>query len=268
MDTRAGADYAASWTTEGTRGGKTVTEAEWLACNDPVAMLEFLWGKTSDRKLRLFAVACCRQVWHLMTNDSSRQAFEVMERFVDGEATNTEVIATVTPIFQHVTHASADYPGGQAAWAIAAGAGNPGGVAAGWMADWAIGTAGWLAAYAAFHAATQASRLVRQATRSVEEWLDPVQADLLRDIFGNPFGSVALSPAALGWNNALVVRLAQAAYDERQLPAGTLDSGRFAVLADALEEAGCTDADILGHLRGSGPHVRGCWPVDLCLGKS
>jgi hypothetical protein len=65
-----------------------------------------------------------------------------------------------------------------------------------------------------------------------------------------------------------VVRLAQAAYEERHLPAGTLDDGRLAVLADALEEAGCTDTDIVGHLRGPGPHVRGCWPVDLCLGKS
>ena len=51
------------------------------------------------------------------------------------------------------------------------------------------------------------------------------------------------------------------------MPAGTLDNTRLAVLADALEEAGCTEADILGHLRGPGPHVRGCWVVDLILGK-
>ena len=76
------------------------------------------------------------------------------------------------------------------------------------------------------------------------------------------------SAAVLAWNDATVVRLAQAAYEERHLPAGTLDNGRLAVLADALEEAGCTDADLLSHLRGSGPHVRGCWPVDLCMGKS
>jgi hypothetical protein len=57
-------------------------------------------------------------------------------------------------------------------------------------------------------------------------------------------------------------------YEERQMPAGTLDNARLAVLADALEEAGCSDADLIGHLRGPGPHVRGCWPVDLCLGKS
>jgi hypothetical protein len=93
--------------------------------------------------------------------------------------------------------------------------------------------------------------------------------DLLREVFGNPFRPPpTIDPAWLTWNDGTVVRLAQSAYEERHLPAGTLDNGRLAVLADALEEAGCTDADILGHLRGPGPHVRGCWPVDLCLGKS
>jgi hypothetical protein len=64
-----------------------------------------------------------------------------------------------------------------------------------------------------------------------------------------------------------VPKLARAAYNDRHLPAGTLDATRLAVLADALEEAGCDSADILGHLRGSGPHVRGCWVIDLLLRK-
>jgi hypothetical protein len=62
--------------------------------------------------------------------------------------------------------------------------------------------------------------------------------------------------------------LARSAYEQRELPAGTLDVARLGVLADALEEAGCADAGLLGHLRGPGPHVRGCWAVDLLLGKS
>ncbi|HEY7428983.1 MAG TPA: hypothetical protein VH682_32430 [Gemmataceae bacterium] len=95
------------------------------------------------------------------------------------------------------------------------------------------------------------------------------QCSLILDLFGNTFRpSLPLPPAVLAWHDAVVVRLAQAAYDERHLPSGTLDNSRLAVLADALEEGGCTDADILGHLRGPGPHVRGCWSVDLCLGKS
>jgi hypothetical protein len=61
--------------------------------------------------------------------------------------------------------------------------------------------------------------------------------------------------------------LALAAYEDRSLPAGTLDPARLAILTDALEEAGCTNADILDHCRAPGPHVRGCWVVDLILGK-
>jgi hypothetical protein len=61
--------------------------------------------------------------------------------------------------------------------------------------------------------------------------------------------------------------LAQAAYDERNLPSGLLDTNRLAVLADALEDAGCTGPDILEHLRGNAPHVRGCWVLDLILSK-
>jgi hypothetical protein len=90
------------------------------------------------------------------------------------------------------------------------------------------------------------------------------QCGLLRCIFGNPFRPVSSDPACL---TPQVVALAQAAYDQRELPAGTLDGARLAVLADALEEAGCTNADLLDRLRGPGPHVRGYWVVDLLLGK-
>jgi hypothetical protein len=94
------------------------------------------------------------------------------------------------------------------------------------------------------------------------------QCDLLRDIFGNPFRRIHISPAWLSWNDGIVPRLAQAAYEDRILPAGTLDNARLAVLADALEEAGCTDEQILTHLRSGGEHYRGCWVLDLLLRKS
>jgi hypothetical protein len=87
---------------------------------------------------------------------------------------------------------------------------------------------------------------------------------LFRCVFGNPFRPVQLGP---GWVTPTVAGLAQAAYDERLLPEGDLDPARLAVLADTLEEAGCSVPDILAHLRGPGPHVRGCWAVDLILGK-
>jgi hypothetical protein len=62
-------------------------------------------------------------------------------------------------------------------------------------------------------------------------------------------------------------RIAEEAYEDRRLPEGTLDPARLSLLADALEDAGCTHAELLGHLRSPGPHVRGCWAVDLVLGK-
>jgi hypothetical protein len=102
-----------------------------------------------------------------------------------------------------------------------------------------------------------------QRRRGEEGWFDKSRqiCSLLRDIF-NPFrppGPVAASE--------LVVRLAHAAYEERLLPSGTLDPERLAVLSDALEEAGCADPDLLAHLRGPGPHVLGCWALDLLVGR-
>ena len=83
-----------------------------------------------------------------------------------------------------------------------------------------------------------------------------------------PFREVLLDPSWLSWNSGTVTRLAAAAYEGRVLPSGKLDRARLAVLADALEEAGCHDPETLGHLREQGGvHVRGCWVVDLLLAK-
>jgi hypothetical protein len=98
---------------------------------------------------------------------------------------------------------------------------------------------------------------------SLDDWSDEMrieqmrQAMIVRDIVGNPFRSVAVDPA---WRTETVVALAGGIYAERAFD-------RMPILADALEEAGCDSADILTHCRGDGPHVRGCWVVDLVLGK-
>jgi hypothetical protein len=94
----------------------------------------------------------------------------------------------------------------------------------------------------------------RSVSDRVRDW-----CDLLRELFGNPFRPPTFDPAWLGWNGNTVARLARAAYDEYafdQLP----------ILADALEDAGCSDAAILAHCRGPNGHVRGCWVVDGLLG--
>jgi hypothetical protein len=94
------------------------------------------------------------------------------------------------------------------------------------------------------------------------------QRRLVDEVFGNPFRPATLEPALLRWNGGTIPRLAAAAYDERTLPAGALDPVRLAVLGDALEDAGCTDPSLLAHLRVPGPHVRGCWTVDLLSGRA
>src|SRR5262249_54325206 len=107
-------------------------------------------------------------------------------------------------------------------------------------------------------AARDAVRLVAWNIPTERNW--PIAA--LRATVGNPFRPVSLDTA---WQTPTVVSLATAAYDDRHLPTGHLDRERLAVLADALEDAGCGDEQILNHLRSPGPHVRGCWPLDLLL---
>jgi hypothetical protein len=93
--------------------------------------------------------------------------------------------------------------------------------------------------------------------RIMREWVDH-HRHLLRDIFGNPFRPVACDTA---WLTSDVIALACGIYDERAFD-------RTPILADALQDAGCDSADVLDHCRGAGPHVRGCWVVDLLLGKA
>jgi hypothetical protein len=83
------------------------------------------------------------------------------------------------------------------------------------------------------------------------------QCDLARDVFGNPFRPASLDPV---WRSSTVVALAEGIYAERAFD-------RLPILADALQDAGCEDLDVLGHCRGEEPSVRGCWVVDLLLGK-
>jgi hypothetical protein len=95
------------------------------------------------------------------------------------------------------------------------------------------------------------------------------QCDLLRDIFGNPFRpSPPLPPAVTAWNDGTVRGIAEGIYEDRQLPAGTLDTARLAILADALLDAGCDDEALIAHCRSEGPHARGCWAVDWILSKA
>jgi hypothetical protein len=220
-----------------------MTEAEWMACTDPAPMLAFLGDRASERKYRLFACACCRNIWKLILSESDRKAVEASEDYADGRIRRKELAET--------RERARRVEGSLSHWAVMA-ASRPK-VAATWIAHLAEDARHQPGIHHGYAPSSRPS---------------PDQCRLLRDIFGNPFYSVSLHPAVLAWHDATVVRLAQAAYEERYMPAGTLDNDRLAVLADALEEAGCTDQDILGHCRSGGEHVRGCWVVDLLLGKS
>jgi hypothetical protein len=110
----------------------------------------------------------------------------------------------------------------------------------------------------------QARSDARSAAISPYEWGNhgrdaiAMLPDLIREVFGNPFRRIRVNPA---WLTSTVTELARGIYEE-----GAFD--RLPILADALQDAGCEDADILDHCRSAGPHVRGCWVVDLVLGNT
>jgi hypothetical protein len=228
-----------------------MTEQEWLACTDPRGMLGFLQGEGREtaRRFRLFAAACSRRIWHLMTDERSRMAVEVAEQFADGLVNRTK-------------RKAAEMAARSARSGVLAGPTSIPAINAAFAALCTVQKA--LGFYEASDTANAVCYALGIAAHSSQLGKQPAHAALVRELFGNPFRSLTLDPA---WQTPQVMALAKAAYDERELPAGTLDVARLAVLADALEEAGCDQAELLAHLRGPGPHVRGCWAVDLALGK-
>ncbi len=240
---------------------KPRTEPDWLNAVLVAPMLYALrdTGRGSPRKLRLFAVACCRRAWHLLRDERSRKAVEVGERYADGQAgaedrdradrgalAALDEICTATGKDVRVVLRKAPFVFPRNA--------SP-------AVRWACAAA-WTVAEDAERAAWTAEGVANLTELRAN-------CELLRCIVHNPFRPVpSVAPSVLKRDGGLARKLAQAAYDERPLPGGALDNGRLAVLADALEEAGCTDEKILSHLRAAGPHVRGCWPLDLLLGKS
>jgi hypothetical protein len=223
-----------------------MTEEEWLECRDPEPMLNSLRGAASDRKWRLLACACCRRVWHLLRDPRHRAAVVAAERLADGEMTPEEMVPIADASYSATFHRH-PYKGG----------------AAHLLVRHFSSYDDWDETYRCppLDNTAMAAEMVPGRLRAKER---SAQAALVRDIFGNPFRAVALDPS---WPTPTVASLAQTAYDERLLPSGPLDPARLAVLADALEDAGCTGQAILDHLRAAGPHVRGCWAVDLVLAK-
>jgi hypothetical protein len=205
-----------------------MTEAEWLKCTDPRAMISSLQGTVSRRRVRLFYCAVCRRNWSNLGKQAFRDGVEVAERFADGKANDEE---------RHAAWNATGYRSFQRAHFSQ------------------------VPILALVHRALQpdedlpaAPFLKTTPKAGTQQWL----CQLVREIFGHPSRPIVLDPF---WVTPTVKALAQGLYDARRFQ-------DLWILADALEEAGCTNLDILNHCRQAGEHVPGCWAVDLVLGKS
>jgi hypothetical protein len=244
-----------------------MTEHLWHDRTDPKVLLDCIRNRASNRKLRLFACACSRSVLHLVNKKATLTAIEFAERFADGLQTVKELHDSdwgrATDLHGPVLWSDWDaavVSSGHASEIVAHQAARSD---AANYADWnrrleearneknSISDAMTLADISAppwFVAAREDAR------RSEQE----LQSHLARDIFGNPFRPVTLDPR---WQSSTVLDLARTIYDERAFE-------RMPILADALMDAGCDKEVIIKHCQGPGPHVRGCFLVDLILGKS
>ena len=218
-----------------------MTDAGWLSGEDPRRLMSEVWRRCAreDRKLRLYAVACCRRIGHLIPDGPCKLALETSARYAEGAVTRDELAGAAVAGWNAPRRAGG---GGPDVSALAE--------SAALLAATPPGSEGIT------HTPDAVRRLVRAAGGDVEEEAR-VQCALLRDVFGNLPRPVKLPRR---WRTRDVTALARAIYEE----------GRFEempVLADALADAGCDNEEVLGHLRGKGPHVRGCWALDLILGK-
>jgi len=233
-----------------------MTEAEWLEGTDPNEMLPWLIeSEPSERKVRLFCCACCRRIWHLFSDVRCRNAVEIAERFADGIASEEELQEAGEQADEAADEAEdSNLPdfkkfalgGSSNAVAFTVDV-SPNPITA---AEWAV---------YAVAGSSAVDNEDEEAKRLAAFGLEVRgQANILRDIFGNPFRPVTLDGSFL---SNKVVGLAQKIYD-------TGDFDRLLLVANALEAAGCDNADILNHCREPGEHVRGCWVVDTILGKT
>lgn len=280
-----------------------MTEAEWLTCEDPTPMIGMARGVATERKMRLLALSCCWRNDYLEVTGAvesrltpsgidrrrlpsevvhRRKAIAALEGRIEGTVDESELQRALFDAACDSYGASRD-PSDTVGYAVFAAA----------VCFECISRREWegVVAYASqvptYDALTQSSNpdLARIATlwttpqtrpRSdnwsrdeavvveLPEFLSALaheqanQANLLRDIFGNPFRPITFDSA---WHTETVAGIASAVYDYRAFE-------RLPILADALQEAGCENEDILAHCREPGEHVRGCWVIDLVLGKT
>lgn len=238
----------------------------WPADTVLAQLIRSLSGKCSDRKFRLFALACCDRIRHFITDPRSQAALEFGRLHAEHGTARRRGRAGVVkaareacrdlgmqarPTQDPLALAGHMVTSNAACAALAALEGQS------WLA------AEWGAGYAANAVSWQV--LLERRDPCLPRW-DPgakrveerQQVPLLADVAGHIFHTFVADPGWLGHEQGTVLSLARTIYDE-----GAFD--RLPILADALEDAGCTDAVVLAHCRGDGPHVRGCWVLDRLL---
>ena len=237
-----------------------MTEEEWLHAVEGYFPREMLYAldkqfpprrvkttkKKRERKLRLFGCAACRRIAHLFVNREQQRLIDLVEKYADGEATGRAVRAACNAAIVKVPQPQ---PGEE-----------------------------WSSIYGAYDYAQQALNLLtwQSVSDTVEGFVEDVysatvndpdspeeenihQKALILDIFGNPFRAVAFAPE---WRTSTAVAIANGMYESR-------DFSAMPILADALQDAGCDNDDVLNHCRDPKQvHVRGCWVVDFVLGKA
>jgi hypothetical protein len=232
-----------------------LTESEWLTSRNRQAMLDAAWESPagSGRKHRLLAVAFCRRLWQHLP-DVCRNAVENAERLAEGAAVVPSLRAISTAVMTAFRDGSHWYGSMRTseAWTLEHL----------YMAAVSVLVPDPLAASLEVarntHSADSGIMTVRSRLSGGER---NVQAGLIRDVYGPlPFRTVAIDDTWLTWNNGTVPAIARRIYDERAFH-------DMPLLGDALEDAGCNNQEMLDHCRKPGVHVKGCWVVDLALGR-
>lgn len=247
-----------------------LTEERWLTTDwHEDLTIGHIAGFGSVRKPLLFGVACCEMVLRFLPNPAYARALAEFERHADDPASRLDSDAYPNWRREHV-----EYQNEPRGWAAAAfgqfmardehGALSPlqrvcnAAIAVAERCVMAVSHAD-----ATADAGTPATDL-RHSPAWVAAWKQAYSRRsrevirLVHCIFENPFRPVAFHAA---WRTSTVLALAAQMYETR-------DFAQMPILADALHDAGCEDAAVLDHCRGESPHVRGCWVVDLILGKS
>jgi hypothetical protein len=211
-----------------------MNEQKWLSADTLMPLLKIIRRRMSPRKRILLATAICRSIARLL-DPRCLQALEMAEECVDGR------LNQMNEARELANAARRDYV----------------------VLNPQVAEA-YQAVEDALHPDTflLACQEAKEAAGDFDEhcWLDSIA--IARCIAGNPFRPFRLDSA---FRTSTVLAIARAAYDQRAMPSGELDNARLAILADALEEAGVSDQNVLRHLRGPGPHVRGCFAVDAIL---